>query len=604
MGIVYIVYDHHPDFREAFAAKTFQDEVFAHHPLVAERFTREAVSWLKIDPHLNVNHARLAEIVDGKPLLFSEYVSGGDLSRWIGTIRLTEDLPQVLRFGVQFCDGMAHVLSQGIKAHRDVKPQNCLVTEDGNLKVTDFGLAKVFDDASVDRSDTEAKREQPKDLGTKLRRLFGLGGTAKSGEGADQRGAELSVGLTATGATAGTPAYMAPEQFEDAKHVDLRADIYAFGIMLFQMVSGHLPFNARTWTEFARIHRDEPPPLIGLKHSSLISIVDQCLAKDPKDRFQNFTELREQLAKTYQSLTGEDPPLPATATELDSLQLYNRGVGLGDLGRPHEALTYYDRALALNPSFAHALFNKGVHLADLGQYEPAIACYDRAIELNPPYDKAWANKGFALDSLGRTDEALVCYVEALEIAPQNVLALTNKGAAVSALGKPREALAYFDRALAIDPQYDKAFNNKATALYKLGRHKDALVCYDRALELNPRYQKAWFNKATLLSELGRNREALECFDKALELDPKDSDSWINKGDTLCNLGRPNDGLSCYDRALEINPGDAQCWVNKGATLGESGYVREALKCFREAERLGHPEASAMVALCRGDPRSW
>lgn len=586
MGIVYIVYDHHPDFREAFAAKTFQDEVFAQHPLVAERFTSEAVNWLKIDPHANVNHARLAEIIDGKPFLFSEYVSGGDLSRWIRTPRLTENLPQVLRFGIQFCDGMSHILSQGIKAHRDVKPQNCLVTEDGNLKITDFGLAKVFDEPSADRSAQETGGERSKD-----RDLASL------------MAGELHVGLTRTGVEKGTPAYMAPEQFEDAKHVDARADIYAFGIMLFQMVSGELPFRARTWKAFASLHRDQPPPLIRLKPLSLISIIDHCLAKDSKDRFQNFSALRNQLAETYQSLTGEYAALPAKATELDSIHLYNRGVGLGDLGRPQEALVYYDRALAVNPSFANAFYNKGVHLADFAQYESALACYDRAIEIKPRYDKAWANKGFALDSLGRTEEAMACYDKALEIDPSNGLALTNKGAALSALGLFDEAMTCFDRALELDPQDGRALNNKGDVLYELGQPQQALVCFNRALEINPRYQKGWYNKATLLLETGRRKEALACFDRALELNPQDSDSWMNKGNLLCDLGHADEGLTCYDRALEISPGDAQGWINKGATLADAGRISEALKSFREAERLGHPRAAELIAFCQADPGS-
>ena len=73
--------------------------------------------------------------------------AAGNLSDWIGIPRLTQDLPQVVRFAIQVCDGMLHALAGGITAHRDLKPSNCLITPDGTLKVTDFGLAAVLDGA-------------------------------------------------------------------------------------------------------------------------------------------------------------------------------------------------------------------------------------------------------------------------------------------------------------------------------------------------------------------------------------------------------------------------------------------------------------------------
>jgi serine/threonine protein kinase len=76
-GIVYVVYDH--AFHESFAVKTFKDEVFACSPLIADRFSREVLAWLRLDIHANVTQARMMERIDGKPFLFLEYVSGGDL---------------------------------------------------------------------------------------------------------------------------------------------------------------------------------------------------------------------------------------------------------------------------------------------------------------------------------------------------------------------------------------------------------------------------------------------------------------------------------------------------------------------------------------------
>ena len=122
MGAVYIVYDR--QWKDAFAAKTFQDEVFTRNPNTKARFEKEASAWINLDLHPNITEARLLHVIDGKPFLFLEYVSGGDLSRWIGTPRLTNNPASVLRFSIQFCDGMRHVISKGLTAHRDIKPVN------------------------------------------------------------------------------------------------------------------------------------------------------------------------------------------------------------------------------------------------------------------------------------------------------------------------------------------------------------------------------------------------------------------------------------------------------------------------------------------------
>src|SRR5438034_2023579 len=195
MGIVYIVYDH--KHRMPYAVKTFRDDKLADDSDVAADFTKEALAWVNLDAHENVTRAEFVQTIQGKPFLFLEYVSGGDLKSWIGTPRLTEDLPQVLRFGIQFCDGMNHAVAKGIKVHRDIKPRNCLITEDHTLKVTDFGLAKAFDDPKA------------------------TGGKNKT---AAQTAQDSSVSETRTGTGAGTCTHMAPEQFDDVNKVDLRAD--------------------------------------------------------------------------------------------------------------------------------------------------------------------------------------------------------------------------------------------------------------------------------------------------------------------------------------------------------------------------------------------
>jgi tetratricopeptide (TPR) repeat protein len=536
MGRVYIVYDH--ELREPFAAKTFQDELFKRNPMVAERFTQEALAWTRLDRHENIAQARFVENIEGKPFLFLEYVSGGDLSDWIGTPRLSEDLPQVLRFAIQFCDGMSHALSKGIQAHRDIKPANCLITEDHTLKVTDFGLAKVFDEAGP------------------------LGGAGREVEAGNAPG--LSIGATRTGTGAGTPPYMAPEQFDDAKHVDVRADVYSFGVMLYEMLAGRLPFQGRTWQEFERLHKTQPPPPLVTCHLSLVTALQTCLAKDPAARYADFDVLRARLAEIYESLTGEAAPRPCAGIDLDAVDFNNKGVSLATLGRPAEALTCYERALEINPRDGIAWSNKGVALADLDRRAEALTCFERALEINPRYADAWSNKGLALANLGRHEEALTCYERVLEINPRDPKAWSNKGVALADLGRHAEVLTCFERALEIDPHDAKAWSNKGVALKNLGRPAEDLTCFERALEINPRYAKAWYNRGVALADLGRHAEA----------------------------------LTCYDRAMEISPRYPEAWSNKGSVLFNTGRFPEALACFEQAQRLGHPRAAQAIALCR------
>lgn len=600
MGIVYIVYDHM--LHEAFAAKTFQDEAFTRFPNIADRFVQEATTWINLDAHQNVAEARMVCYLWDKPYLFLEYVSGGDLSHWIGTPRLKQDLAQLLRFAIQFCDGMTHVLSKGVTVHRDVKPQNCLITPDHTLKVTDFGLAKVFDEIG------QVEAEIPAPQG-------------------------LSVVLTRTGTAAGTCTHMAPEQFDDAKNVDVRADIYSFGVMLFQMATGRLPFEGRTCQEFELLHKSQQVPALNLRSSGLTRIVQRCLAKDPVSRYGKFSEVRDGLAEIYRKLTGDELPQPIVGAALDAARWGNKGMNLGilgrleeslvcfvrsleinprletvwygkgitlaDLGRPEEALECFDRALEINPGFEGARDIKGLLLTNLGRSEEALECYDRGVEINPRSARAWSDKGDALISRKRPEEALACYECALEVNSRYAEAWMGKGIALAGLGRAEEALLCYDQALVVEPYYQQAWANKGTALAKLGRREEALACLDHALALDMGVAAIWFNKGNVLNEMGRREEAVGCYDRALEISPHFAGAWCNKGNAMADSGLSVEAIICYDRALEINPSIEVAWFAKGnVLLNDLRRYREALACFEEAYRLGFPQAAQGIAICR------
>ena len=389
MGAVYIVYDFVA--REARAAKTYRDEVFAQDPAIAERFKQEARAWVNLDAHPNVTRATAVQVIDGKPFLFLEYVSGGDLGSWIGTPRLTEDLPQVLDFAIQFCDGMEHALGKGIRAHLDIKPENCLLTEDGTLKVTDFGVARLFD-----------------------------------------------VVESAAVVPRGTYTHMAPEQFDSAAAPDARADIYSFGVMLYEMATGRLPFPAETWEEAARRHTSASPPMLEGHLAALNDVVQTCLAKEPARRFASFLNVRRRLAEIRELLTGQPATPPVEGAELNALQYVDKGACLQTLNHHEEALACFDRALALNPNDTLAWTHKGHALDQLGRGREALPCFDRAIELNPHSALAWLRRGHALAHTGPAEKALRCFERSLEFNPHSDLAWAGQARVFARIGRRDE----------------------------------------------------------------------------------------------------------------------------------------------------------------------
>ena len=144
MSLVYVVNDQMggPG-PQVVALKTLRNELLRSRIRIS-RFAAECRLWVQLGEHPNIVRAHSVEIIDGRPYVVLELIQGGELSRWIGTPRL--DLAQALRFGYQFCLGMEHALRQGLHCHRDIKPGNLLVTEDGTLKITDFGLARVSEE--------------------------------------------------------------------------------------------------------------------------------------------------------------------------------------------------------------------------------------------------------------------------------------------------------------------------------------------------------------------------------------------------------------------------------------------------------------------------
>jgi serine/threonine protein kinase len=326
MGVVYVAIDRlDTDSPRALAIKTLRDE-WLNDPEWKARFIAEGELWVALGSHPNIVHAYSVEEFDGKPHILLELITGGDLRKRIGTPGL--DVATAIHLGVEFCLGMEHAIRQGLRCHRDVKPGNLMIDEDGRLKITDFGLAVIRDelqatnpraaDGSIPLADVTPtgliEFDDPADRPPSIPSLVDPDSVFATAEhiSAEPSGLHLDENLriTQTGSLLGTLPYMAPEQFRDSKAVDIRADIYAFGVVLFQMITGELPFHGRTIARLDRAHSNYAPPSvvqsIPKKFARLSGAIDEivqtCLKKDPAERYATMEDLRRALMSVTKRL--------------------------------------------------------------------------------------------------------------------------------------------------------------------------------------------------------------------------------------------------------------------------------------------------------------
>src|SRR5262249_31491062 len=217
------------------------------------RLLREARTASALN-HPNICTIHEAGVADGETYIAMELVEGRPLSDMIPTDGLPVEM--AIRYGAQIADALAHAQERGV-VHRDLKSSNVIITPEGRAKVRDFGLAKRVIEKSED-----ATRSEP---------------------------------LTETGAVAGTLSYMAPEVLR-GEPADARSDLWALGVMLYQAVTGTLPFRGSTAFDISSsILRDAAAPLPPHVPPGLATIIQRLLAKQPGERYQRAGEVRAAL---------------------------------------------------------------------------------------------------------------------------------------------------------------------------------------------------------------------------------------------------------------------------------------------------------------------
>ena len=258
MGVV--VSARHVQLEERVAIKFLLPHMLTE-PSAVQRFLREAKAAVRIKNEHVVRVFDVGTLPTGAPYMVMEFLDGGDLAAWIQT-RGALPVEQAVDFVLQACVALADAHSMGI-IHRDLKPSNlfCVRRSDGQLviKVLDFGISKVLD-----------------------------------------AGSDGGMSMTKTSTVMGSPLYMSPEQMRSSKDVDARTDIWALGVILYELLAGAPPFDGTTLTEVAvKVATEPPPPFHTVRGDippALESALAGCLQKDPRARYAHVGQFAAAIA--------------------------------------------------------------------------------------------------------------------------------------------------------------------------------------------------------------------------------------------------------------------------------------------------------------------
>jgi serine/threonine-protein kinase len=272
MGIVFQAYD--KQLKEQVAIKILSP-LLGSDPDALERLKREVSAARRIT-HTNVIRIHDISEVNGLHYICMEYFHGSSLKEFIKRAGMLSPM-QAFHIASQVCDGLQAAHGQGV-IHRDLKSQNIILDTSNRVKIIDFGLARTTH----------------------------------------------MEGLTASGLILGTPEYMAPEQVS-GKKVDERADIYSFGIILYELFTGRVPFtgDSAIAVGFMQLKEDPPPPTHFNPNLSpqIERVILRALEKDPLQRYPSIEELKQELEKAVlQPVVGEIPGAPVQTPQMDRIK--------------------------------------------------------------------------------------------------------------------------------------------------------------------------------------------------------------------------------------------------------------------------------------------
>ena len=585
------------------------------------RLKREALAVAALK-HPNIVTLYAIEEADGRPFLVLELVEGETLRQRIPATGFP--LEELLRLAVPLADAVASAHARGV-THRDLKPDNVMVTWDGHLKILDFGIAKLRSPQAGSGVDREAETL-----------IFD---PAVHDETATRDGMVL-----------GTPGQMAPEQIR-GQRVDSRADVFALGMLLFEAATGRHPFPGDTPAARTRAILHESPFALSRWRPDLPRelerLVARCLEKDPEERLASAAELRHELEALQGRLRqapGRNPVIAVLpfvdmsaeqdqayfceglAEELinalarfDDLQVISRTSAFRFQGRKDLDIRDIGRQLNVDSVLEGSVRKAGGRVRITAQLIDVANGYPLWSER---FDRQLDDVFAIQEEIAQRAAAALCGVlcdpgdlrgAGSTVSPQAWdFYLQGRQHFWQQHYGPARALYY--RAVELEPAFARAWAQIAILHawsdawfgHREEEREAAERAAHRALELAPGLAEAYVGAGVAHAHAGRGEEAERHLARARELDPSLWDAWYFSGRTAWHRGRLDEALAFFERAAEVEPEDYQA-LSFVAQLYESRRDREAMV---RASRVGlerakrhldqHPEdarATIFAAFC-------
>jgi serine/threonine protein kinase/cytochrome c-type biogenesis protein CcmH/NrfG len=605
MGDVYLARDLKLD-REV-ALKVLPPDMAAN-PQRLQRFEREAKTVATLN-HPNIVTLFSVEEADGVRFLTMERVIGQALD-----VRITPggmSFKGFMEVARPLADALAAAHEKGV-VHRDLKPANVMVSDDGRVKVLDFGLAKLQE---PDRPDNLS------DIKTQ--------------------------GLTREGTIVGTVPYMSPEQLQ-GRAVDHRSDLFSLGVIYYQMLTGRRPFHGGTSAEtISSILRDTPHSVNEINVSlpnHLGRIVRRCLNKDPNERYQtardlaiDLKELKEEISDSERVNVNSIAVLPFANMSPDPEQEYFcEGIAeelINGLGRIKN-LRVASRTSAFQfKGSKHDIREIGERLnvekvveGSVRKSGSQIRITAQVVNVNDGY-RLWSERYDRKleDIFAIQDEIAESIVRALEVtlspkerrAIQNVATRDVEAYDFYLRGRKSfwewrhtgwtQARQMFERAIKLDPNYALAYAAIADCcsfifMYADRSEKERVLAEEasrKALQLDPDLAEAHAARGMVLSLSDNNEQAAVHFEKAISLNPRLYDAYYFYARASVALGKYDKAARLYEQAMEVRPEDYQVPL----LLPQVYRSLHRLEDEKAISRVGIEKAKRHLELNPDDPRA-